>query len=56
MANLQANLRSQWPGRIRSPERFLQLVKPPFYQNSTDSAYTTCSLPSMMTVCATCAM
>ena len=41
MANLQANLRSQCAVAFDQPERFLQLVNRLFYQNSTDSAYTT---------------
>jgi serine phosphatase RsbU (regulator of sigma subunit)/predicted enzyme related to lactoylglutathione lyase len=41
MANLQANLRSQCAVAFDQPERFLQLVNRLFYENSTDSAYTT---------------
>jgi len=41
MANLQANLRSQCAIALDQPQRFLQLVNRLFYENSTDSAYTT---------------
>jgi serine phosphatase RsbU (regulator of sigma subunit)/catechol 2,3-dioxygenase-like lactoylglutathione lyase family enzyme len=41
MANLQANLRSQCAVALDQPQRSLQLVNRLFYENSTDSAYTT---------------
>ena len=39
MANLQANLRSQFSLAVNGPKRFLQSVNELFYQNSTDSSY-----------------
>jgi serine phosphatase RsbU (regulator of sigma subunit)/predicted enzyme related to lactoylglutathione lyase len=41
MANLQANLRSQFTLARDEPELFLQSVNRLFYQNTTDSAYAT---------------
>jgi serine phosphatase RsbU (regulator of sigma subunit) len=41
MANLQANLRSQFTLAVNDPQRFLQAVNELFYQNSTDSSYAT---------------
>jgi serine phosphatase RsbU (regulator of sigma subunit) len=41
MANLQANLRSQFTLAVNEPQRFLQSVNELFYQNSTDSSYAT---------------
>jgi serine phosphatase RsbU (regulator of sigma subunit) len=41
MANLQANLRSQFALAMNEPQRFLQSVNELFYQNSTDSSYAT---------------
>ncbi len=41
MANLQANLRSQFALAREQPQRFLQSVNRLFYENSADSAYAT---------------
>lgn len=41
MANLQANLRSQFSVAREQPRRFLQAVNRLFYENTTDSAYAT---------------
>jgi serine phosphatase RsbU (regulator of sigma subunit)/catechol 2,3-dioxygenase-like lactoylglutathione lyase family enzyme len=41
MANLQANLRSQFAVAREHPRRFLQSVNRLFYENSVDSAYAT---------------
>jgi serine phosphatase RsbU (regulator of sigma subunit)/predicted enzyme related to lactoylglutathione lyase len=41
MANLQANLRSQFVTAWEQPSRFLQSVNELFYQNTIDSAYAT---------------
>jgi serine phosphatase RsbU (regulator of sigma subunit)/predicted enzyme related to lactoylglutathione lyase len=41
MANLQANLRSQFVTAWEQPSRFLQSVNQLFYQNTIDSAYAT---------------
>ena len=41
MANLQANLRSQYALARDEPQLFLQSVNRLFYQNTTDSAYAT---------------
>jgi serine phosphatase RsbU (regulator of sigma subunit)/predicted enzyme related to lactoylglutathione lyase len=41
MANLQANLRSQYVTAWEEPRRFLQSVNQLFYQNTIDSAYAT---------------
>jgi len=41
MANLQANLRSQSVVALDEPQRMLQSVNRLFYENTTDSAYTT---------------
>lgn len=41
MANLQANLRSQFAVARRQPRRFLQSVNRLFYENTADSAYAT---------------
>jgi len=41
MANLQANLRSQFTLARDEPRRFLQSVNRLFYENTTDSAYAT---------------
>src|SRR5436305_8067345 len=39
MANLQANLRSQFAAAREQPRRFLQSVNRLFYENTVDSAY-----------------
>jgi len=39
MANLQANLRSQYGSALEHPERFLRSVNRLFYENTVDSAY-----------------
>jgi serine phosphatase RsbU (regulator of sigma subunit) len=39
MANLQANLRTQYAAALDEPERFLQSVNQLFYENTADSAY-----------------
>ena len=41
MANLQANLRSQYANAWNEPRQFLESVNRLFYQNTTDSAYAT---------------
>ena len=41
MANLQANLRSQFALAREQPQRFLQSVNRLFYENTADSAYAT---------------
>jgi serine phosphatase RsbU (regulator of sigma subunit)/catechol 2,3-dioxygenase-like lactoylglutathione lyase family enzyme len=41
MANLQANLRSQFAAAREQPQRFLQSVNRLFYENTVDSAYAT---------------
>ena len=41
MANLQANLRSQFTLARDEPQLFLQSVNRLFFQNTTDSAYAT---------------
>jgi serine phosphatase RsbU (regulator of sigma subunit)/predicted enzyme related to lactoylglutathione lyase len=41
MANLQANLRSQFALAREQPQRFLQSVNRLFYENTVDSAYAT---------------
>jgi serine phosphatase RsbU (regulator of sigma subunit) len=41
MANLQANLRSQCAIALEEPERFLRSVNQLFYENTSDSAYST---------------
>jgi serine phosphatase RsbU (regulator of sigma subunit) len=41
MANLQANLRSQFALAREQPQRFLQSVNHLFYENTADSAYAT---------------
>jgi serine phosphatase RsbU (regulator of sigma subunit)/predicted enzyme related to lactoylglutathione lyase len=41
MANLQANLRSQWALASNQPQRFLRSVNQLFYENTADSAYAT---------------
>lgn len=41
MANLQANLRSQFALASEQPQRFLQSVNQLFYENTVDSAYAT---------------
>jgi serine phosphatase RsbU (regulator of sigma subunit)/predicted enzyme related to lactoylglutathione lyase len=41
MANLQANLRSQFAVAGEQPQRFLQSVNRLFYENTVDSAYAT---------------
>jgi serine phosphatase RsbU (regulator of sigma subunit) len=41
MANLQANLRSQYATAWDEPKQFLQSVNRLFYQNTIDSAYAT---------------
>lgn len=41
MANLQANLRSQYATAWEEPKQFLQSVNRLFYQNTIDSAYAT---------------
>ena len=41
MANLQANLRSQFALAVNEPQRFLHSVNDLFYQNSTESSYAT---------------
>jgi serine phosphatase RsbU (regulator of sigma subunit) len=41
MANLQANLRSQYAMALDQPQRFLRLVNELFYQNTADNAYAT---------------
>ncbi|MBV8549696.1 MAG: SpoIIE family protein phosphatase [Acidobacteriaceae bacterium] len=41
MANLQANLRSQFATALDKPCRFLQSVNQLFYENTTDSIYAT---------------
>jgi serine phosphatase RsbU (regulator of sigma subunit) len=41
MANLQANLRSQFAMAVAQPQRFLQSVNRLFYENTTDSVYAT---------------
>jgi serine phosphatase RsbU (regulator of sigma subunit) len=41
MANLQANLRSQYAIALDQPQRFLRLVNELFYQNTADNAYAT---------------
>lgn len=41
MANLQANLRSQFAAAREQPHRFLQSVNRLFYDNTVDSAYAT---------------
>jgi serine phosphatase RsbU (regulator of sigma subunit) len=39
MANLQANLRTQYAAALDEPERFLRSVNDLFYENTADSAY-----------------
>jgi serine phosphatase RsbU (regulator of sigma subunit) len=39
MANLQANLRTQYAAALDAPERFLQSVNQLFYENTADTAY-----------------
>lgn len=39
MANLQANLRTQYAVALNDPERFLRSVNDLFYENTADSAY-----------------
>jgi serine phosphatase RsbU (regulator of sigma subunit) len=39
MANLQANLRTQYAMALEEPQRFLQSVNQLFYENTADSAY-----------------
>ena len=41
MANLQANLRSQYAARWNAPNQLLQSVNQLFYQNTIESAYAT---------------
>lgn len=41
MANLQANLRSQYLTAVRDPQKFLQSVNRLFYENSVPGAYAT---------------
>jgi serine phosphatase RsbU (regulator of sigma subunit) len=41
MANLQANLRSQFAMAVDEPYRFLQSVNQLFYENTTDNIYAT---------------
>ena len=41
MANLQANLRGQCAIALEQPERLLRSVNQLFYENTTDSAYST---------------
>jgi catechol 2,3-dioxygenase-like lactoylglutathione lyase family enzyme len=41
MANLQANIRSQYAIAIEQPERLLQSVNRLFYENTADNAYAT---------------
>ena len=41
MANLQANLRSQFATALEQPGRFLRSVNQLFYENTSDSAYAT---------------
>ncbi|HEV2378744.1 MAG TPA: SpoIIE family protein phosphatase [Terriglobia bacterium] len=41
MANLQANLRSQFALAVNEPQRFLHSVNDLFYQNSDESSYAT---------------
>lgn len=41
MANLQANLRSQFAVAREQPRRFLQAVNRLFYENTTDTPYAT---------------
>lgn len=41
MANLQANLRTQFAAALDAPERFLRSVNRLFYENTADNAYAT---------------
>lgn len=41
MANLQANLRTQFAAALDEPERFLRSVNRLFYENTADNAYAT---------------
>jgi hypothetical protein len=55
MANLQANLRSQFALAREQPRLLLQSVNRLFYQNTVDSAYATFFLPTTTTVRSACA-
>jgi len=55
MANLQANLRSQYALALDDLPRLLESVNQLFYENTTDTSMPHCSLPTMMTTAVGCA-